>query len=241
VTEPRRFDDEGLASSGLLATVLVVVVAVAFVAVLPLLRGTEQGGRARTVADAAALAGAERIREQFLEELADASLRSVTGGDDLSGKWWPTRSPRPSLGYAAANDYAHKNGGQVLPTWYAYDVRGGVVTVRARLTEPAPGGGRTESSARAHLGIDLSTCWVSADREEIEPEPEPTPDPSPSGSPTPTPTPTAPPPPEYTDWGYAFGCDGIRQVSGDDLDDVLAVARDRVEDAATPRLVDPPT
>ncbi|MBE7699038.1 hypothetical protein H9623_01780 [Oerskovia sp. Sa1BUA8] len=246
MTRRRLHGDEGLASSGLLATVLVVVFAVALVAVLPLLRGTEQGGRARTVADAAALAGAERVREHFLDELAGVPVRDLTGGNDLGGTWWPTRSPLPSMGYSAANDYAHRNDGEVLPAWYAYDVRGGTVTVRARLLEPAPGGGRTESSARARLGIDLSTCWVSADREEIEPEPEPTPeptpDPSPSESPTPTPspTPTEPPPPEYTDWVYSFGCDGVRRVSGDDLRDVLAEARQRVVEAATPRLVDPP-
>ncbi|MEK8227396.1 hypothetical protein NKG05_16775 [Oerskovia sp. M15] len=113
------------------------------------------GGRARTVADAAALAGAERIREHFLEELAGTSLRSVTGGNDLGGTWWPTRSPLPSMGYSAANDYAWKNGGEVLPAWYAYDVRGGTVTVQARLAEPAPGGG---GPSRAHVHVSGSTC-----------------------------------------------------------------------------------
>jgi len=238
-TETRSIrSDEGAATSGTLAVALVGVIALLFVGTVPLLRGTDQAGRGRTVAEAAALAGARQVREHFLTELAGVSLGALTGGGGLQGSW-SADSPLPMMGYGEAAAYAAANDGVVPPEWYAYRVSDGTVSVRARLREDAPGGGHTESTATARLGVVLGSCRLRASRGEIPPPPPPPePTPTPTDEPTPSPTPTEPPPPQYTPWEFTFRCDGTGTIHGQDLASVLDRAHDMLASAARPRLVE---
>jgi len=241
VTRARFRDDEGIATSGVLITVFVAVLVVVFAAVLPLLRGTEQAGRTQTSADAAALAGAEAVRQGVLDDLAALTVWGIVGSHPTYGEWSPGTALPVMIGYGAAREYAQDNGAHVSAGDYRYDPIDGTVRVRSRLQEQAPGGGRTTSEATASTGLRISECRLTAARDALPPptpSPTPTPSPSASPSPTPSPTPTEPPAPTYTDWEFVFSCPGEGSVSGSSLGAVLADARDMIDEAMEPRLVD---
>lgn len=243
MSRAQRGDDEGIATSGVLITVFVAVLAVVFVALLPLLRGTEQAARTQTSADAAALAGAEDVRQGVLDDLAEVTLWTVVGSHPTYGEWTPGAGLPVMIGYGAAHEYARDNGAQVAPSDYHYEPLDGTVWVRSRLQEQAPGGGRAMSEATASTGLQVSDCRLTASRSELpppspSPSPTPTPTASPSPTPSPTPTPTEPPAPIYTEWEFVFSCPGEGSVSGSSLSTVLAGARGIVDDAMEPRLVD---
>lgn len=233
-----RHPDDGLAASALLVVGAVVVIGVLLIAVLPLLSGTEQSSRTQTSADAAALAGAAEVRRVVLDELG--SVVRAEGGTSLSALLGPAR------GHGQAQLYAGRNGADVAG--YGYDAWADEVTVRTRLREDGPSGGRSESLATAAVGVQLARC--AFDRDEVivgyedppepEPEPEPTEPPDPD-DPTPTPTPTPPEPdpepiPIYG-WEYRFRCPGYDSGARDDVSVVLDGARSWLESALEPRLV----
>ncbi len=228
--------DDGLVTSSVVVVVIVGVIALVLVGTLPLLSGTEQSGRTQTSADAAALAGAQSIRERALEELALVTAGVLTGSGGLSGSWTFGGAVGPASGYTAAAQYAQRNGAELPAEWYDYDPFGDTVSVRTRLTETSPNGDHTESEARAQLGVHLAECRLTASRDEVE-QPEPTPTPTgPDGEPTPV-EPQPEPEPTYTDWEFGFTCPGLRPVTGSTLLGVLAGAADRLDAALTPRLV----
>ncbi|WP_211340818.1 hypothetical protein [Xylanimonas allomyrinae] len=245
----RATDDEGAASSGTLAVALVGVVVLLFVATIPLLSGIDQSARGRTMAESAALAGAESIRTDLLTTLDDVRQGWLVGDSDVHQHWQPDGIFALS-GYGAASSYAARNDGELPADWYRFDVGHGIVDVRARLTEAAPSGGHTESTARARLGVDPTSCRFRADRTVTwvtppppSPTPTPTPTPTETSTPTPSPTPTEtpePPPPYavYSPWVFSFGCEGTPTVSGGDFTEVRDDAIDLLRDAARPRLID---
>ncbi|WP_211340861.1 hypothetical protein [Xylanimonas allomyrinae] len=233
-----RDADEGAATSGTLAVAFVGVVALVFMATLPLLRATDHSARSHTAAEAAALAGARHVSEHFLEELAGVTFGSLAGRGDLAARW-VGRAQGPALGYRAASDYAAANDALVRPDWYRYDFRRSTVAVRAQLREPGPNGRRAESDATAEVGLNLASCRLDAAREEIPPPPPPPPPPEPEDGEAPEPPPPAaePPPPQYTPWEFTFSCQGTATLHGKHLGALLDQARALVERAVEPRLV----
>lgn len=233
----RRREDDGLVTSAVVVVVAVGVVALLFLAVLPLLRGTDQAGRTQTSADAAALAGAEAVREHALANLG--SVIVLTGSvsfADLLG---------PSRGLGEATVYASRNDASVAQ--YRYDPLADEVYVKTasndappRSGDHAPGVTRTESEATAELGVPLARCTFDVTRviTGYEPPPTPTPEPTPTdpAAPTPTPTPTPTPVPIYGN-EFRFRCPGYDSGASESLADVLDDARDWLDDALEPSLV----
>ncbi|MFS0701353.1 hypothetical protein AB6N24_15390 [Cellulomonas sp. 179-A 4D5 NHS] len=231
-------DDRGLVTSALVVVVCVGVVALLFLAVLPLLVGTDQKSRTQTAADAAALAGAEAVREHALAHLGDV-IRPVGGVSfaDLLG---------PSRGLGQAQVYAARNDATVGE--YRYDPFADEVRVVTRSTQAPPRSGgepasidRTQAGATAEVGVDLAECVFSVSQKLVGHEPVPTPEPPPPGAPeptpSPTPTPTPTPVPIYDD-EYRFSCPGLRAVPASlDLAAVLGDARAALDDALKPKLV----
>ncbi len=192
--------DDGLATSAVLVVVSVGVVALLFVAVLPLLQGTEQAGRTQTSADAAALAGAQEVRRVALDHVGDVVLGLTTYGALLG----------PARGHTQAADYAGRNGAELAG--YAQDPWRDEVEVRTRLREQMPDGQRAERDATASLGVALARC--AGDSRDVVVGYEPVPEPEPADPDT-TPDPDAPDEPEeepepvpIIETEYRFTCPG---------------------------------
>ncbi|WP_258726149.1 hypothetical protein [Cellulomonas sp. NS3] len=227
-------------TSALVVVVSVGVVALLFLAVLPLLVGTDQKGRTQTAADAAALAGAESVREHALAHLDDV-IRPV-GGVSFAAMLGQSR------GLGQAQVYAARNGATIVVEQYRYDPFADEVRVVTRSTQaPARSGGepasidRTQAVATAEVGVDLGECVFSVSQKLVGHEPVPTTEPPPPGAPeptpAPTPTPTPTPVPIYDD-EYRFSCPGLRAVPASlDLGAVLDGAREALDDALKPKLV----
>ncbi|WP_159066846.1 hypothetical protein [Cellulomonas timonensis] len=173
--------EDGLATSAVLVVVAVGVVALLFLAVLPLLQGTDQAGRTQTAADAAALAGAEEVRKVALDHVGDVVLGATTYGSLLG----------PARGHTQASDYATRNGGELVG--YAQDPWRDEVEVRTWLREQMPDGQRAERDAVAALGVALARCAGDSRDVVVGYEPVPTPEPT---DPEATPDPDDPDEPE---------------------------------------------
>ncbi|MGN8246575.1 hypothetical protein ACTHAM_000239 [Cellulomonas soli] len=233
-----------MATSAVVVTVLVGVASLLLLAVVPLLMGTEQAGRSQTASDAAALAGAVGARDRAVVELAGAvpALRPAALAG-LGGSWRFGTAAGGASGLADAAAFAVRNDAVVEE--YRHDGTRDRVTVRTRATQPGPEETVVRSSASASLGVELSSCLVTADRSITgwtepppSPPPAPEPTPAPTPSPTPTPTPTFVPEPVYGPWSYAMTCDGDDgfSVSGPTITAVVDQGRAAL-DALQPRLV----
>ncbi|GAA1633649.1 hypothetical protein [Georgenia ruanii] len=210
-----RVADRGAATAGLILLGAFGALALVFLAVLPLLSGTEQSSRAQTAADAAALGGAEHLRDHLLRGVV-----SLRPGDSLLDLL-----PGTTGDATAAATMAGRNGASLRE----YDRSGRRVEVRVRLNEPgAAGTSPVEARAVAQLGngLDLGACRLG----EEAPEPPPTPSPTPEGeeaTPEPSPAPTL----------YAFTCAGVLSWQGEDLTDLAGALRDALREPLLPRLV----
>lgn len=192
--DPRR--EEGQLVTSL--SVLVVVFALMVIAYIyfPVGAATSEKGQAQTAADAAALAGAGGVADQWIDGLSGRfdSLGELMDRVHLSG---PACS---ATGESAARTYATDNGATVEAGSYCADWTTGEVVVTVRRSGSYAGGAAARAHARAELGFDPSTCEVEPGFPP--PVPTPTPTPTPSGSqttpPSPTPTPApAPLPPAH--------------------------------------------
>ncbi|QTE29959.1 hypothetical protein [Pengzhenrongella sicca] len=223
----------------MLAVVAVAIVGLLFLAIVPLLSGSEQSGRTQTSADAAALAGAQDVREYVLDQLH--SVFTVGGWNSFGTLIGPAR------GYGAAQSYASANDAELIT--YSYDPSRDRFSVRTRLLAEAPNGDRAESLATASLGVKLGTCGIGRHTTvvgyEEEPTPEPPPDPPadpdpdesapPTSSPTPTQTPTPVP---ILGFEYRFTCDGFDSGWSLEISDLLDDTADWLDDQLVPSLVE---
>ncbi len=159
---------------------------------IPLGAAVDAKARNRTAADAAALAGAEGVREDLLAGL---------GADGLPGSW--TDLPGAAgLGRSAAEEYARYNDATLLSYWF--DATDGTAHVEVAGQEVD---GQL-SHSRAVAQVDLPRCDPLDPPDP--PSPSPTPDPGPGpGDPAPAdPVPTElPPPPPPVD--LSVHCDGF--------------------------------
>lgn len=165
----RRRDEEGLAASALLVTGLLVGLAMFAFWAVPFTTAIDAKAKNRTAADAAAIAGAEGVREDLLTSIA---------ADGVPGAW--TGLPGiAGLGRYPAEEYAALNDATLVS--YYFDATDGTahVQVRGRGVD----GEASRSSAVAQ--VDLPEC------EELEPPPLD--DPVPDGPPGPDGPPSGPP------------------------------------------------
>jgi hypothetical protein len=141
--------------------------------VFPLGAAGNDRARARTAADAAALAGAEEIRTTWLNTQVLPGLLVWNAG----GTARITPPVTPSSGSGAASGYAASNGSQIT-RYNASPATGRVAVVtRANHTSNENTTQRATSAATAEMDIDFSTCTWSV---TVQP-PQP---PAPGGVPT---------------------------------------------------------
>ena len=179
-------DEKGAAASALLVTGVLVGFAVFVYMALPFGTAVDAKARNRTAADAAALAGAEGVREDLLTSIGD---------DGIPGSW----SDLPGaagLGRSSAEEYARYNDATLVS--YYFDPYDG--TAHVTVEGQAVDGQLSRSSAVAQ--VDLPSC------DPLDP-PDP-PEPSePSGSPSDTPSEPADPAPPPPPVDVSVHCDGF--------------------------------
>lgn len=229
-----RASDRGAAVSGFVlilgVAALTLVVAVAF----PLVVATANSDQAENAADAAALAGAQRVRELALER-----VRDVQPGQSIAD-----RMP-PSAGVAEAASYAQRNGADLSS--YAVSFAADTVDVEVHLRDEGEVDGRpgrTHRDARASVGLALTACRLQVRTVVVgyqpapTPSPKPTPSPNPSATPTPTPSPTPPPPPvPIYGHEYRMTCPGHVTTWSSSRVDVLEDVRGWLDGRLRVRLV----
>ncbi|GAB4070200.1 hypothetical protein GCM10028777_34690 [Angustibacter speluncae] len=153
--------DDGQVVGALVLLVAFLLLALVTYVVFPLGAASNDRARARTAADAAALAGAEEMRTAWL----NGPVLPVV----LQFPYPPT--PLPNDGRAAATTYAASNGSTVES--YSFNRSSGVVEVSVRANhttnenEPVR---RATSAAAAEMDIDMTGCrW----RNGVPPSPVP--------------------------------------------------------------------
>jgi len=210
--------ETGAAATALLVLAFVVSIAFVFVAVLLLLKGTDQAARTQTAVDAAALAGAQDVRKKILNDLwtidSQASLASLLNYHD---------------GRIAASQYAQRNGAELRS--YEVEPLSGVIHVEvAHSKKTRAGGGQVKSVAEANLGLSLTHCKFG--EEEMPPEPTP---PSEHDPDTEDDDDEAPEPePEFS---YSFVCPGMPSFSDyDEFEDLVQDVRQALEPRLKPAL-----
>jgi hypothetical protein len=195
-TLPR--DEEGAAATALLVAATLIGFAIFVYMAIPFGTAVDAKARNRTAADAAALAGAEGVREDLLAGLGDAGMPS--SWHDLPGV--------AGLGRSAAEEYARYNDATLLS--YYFDASDGTAHVEVEGQEVD--GQLSHSSAVAQ--VDLPHCEALDPPDPPSPSPTPTPTPAPDkgdgkpGDPKPDPLPTAPPPPPAP-VDLSVHCDGF--------------------------------
>lgn len=219
-------NEEGAAASALLVTAVLVGVAIFTYMAIPFGAAVDAKAQDRTAADAAALAGAEGVREDLLAGLGD---------DGLPGSW--TDLPGAAgLGRADAEAYARYNGSTLVS--YFFDATDGTAHVEVEGHEVD--GQLSRSSAVAQ--VDLPSCDPLDPPEP--PAPSETADPDGPADPDAEPSPSEPapaqPPVDVT-----VDCDGfdlvfqVRYTEDGGLEVHFPPGQlDKIRDAMDVRLVD---
>lgn len=187
-SSPRTHDERGAAASALLVTALLIGFAAFVYLAVPFGTAVDAKAQNRTAADAAALAGAEGVREDLL---------ATIGSDGVPGSW--TDLPGAAgLGQPAAAEYAALNDARLVEYWFDPSTGTAHATVEGRGVDGEP----SRSSAVAQ--VDLPSC------EALEPPapPEPARDPEDVDDPL-TPESPAPPPPPVD---VSVSCNGFDLV-----------------------------
>ena len=146
-------DEEGAAASGLLVAALLVGVAVFTYLAIPFGTAVDAKAQNRTAADAAALAGAEGVRDDLLASI---------GSDGVPGSWTDLAGAA-GLGRSAAEQYASYNGATLVSYWFDPTDGTAHVEVEGHSVEGRP----SRSSAVAQ--VDLPTCEALEPPEPSEP------------------------------------------------------------------------
>ncbi len=174
-----RAPREKLGEQGQMVISLLVVVCIALIGfsvllVVPIGAATDERTRSQTAADAAALAGAEAIRTDWLDRHTRPRLLTYSensgefGGDDPHRTNDPGRSIDGGSGGSDAQTFAHRNGARL--TSYLVDPINGRVSVQVENMYTADErSGRARSRAVAELDINFRNCrWNPS-----EPPPRP--------------------------------------------------------------------
>jgi hypothetical protein len=183
-------DEEGAAASALLVAALLIGFAVFTYMAIPFGTAVDAKAQNRTAADAAALAGAEGVREDLLLSLGD---------DGIPGSW----SDLPGaagFGRYAAEEYARYNGATLVSYWFDATDGTAHVEVEGHRVDGEP------SRSTAVAQVDLPRCDPLDPPEPPAPTEEPEPE-DPKDPDTP-PAPTEPPPPPAP-VDVSVDCDGF--------------------------------
>lgn len=187
----RTHDERGAAASALLVTALLIGFAAFVYLAVPFGTAVDAKAQNRTAADAAALAGAEGVREDLLASI---------GSDGVPGSW--TDLPGAAgLGQPAAAEYAALNGGRLVEYWFDPVDGTAHATVEGRGFDGEP----SRSSAVAQ--VDLPSCEAL---EPPEPPEGPAEDDPENTDDEPTATEPAAPPPPPVD--VSVSCNGFDLV-----------------------------
>jgi hypothetical protein len=224
LTHPR--DEEGAAASALLVAAVLVGLAIFTYMAIPFGAAVDAKAQDRTAADAAALAGAEGVREDLLAGLGSAGFPSS----------WTDLPGAAGLGRAEAESYARYNGSTLVS--YFFDPTDG--TAHAEVEGHPVDGEPSRSDAVAQ--VDLPHC------DPLDPPdpplPSETPDPEKPKDPDKPPAPTEPPPPPPP-VDVTVGCDGfdlvfqIRYTEDGGVEVHFPPGQlDKIRDAMDVRLVD---
>ncbi len=176
--------DDGQMMASFVVLLCLSILALFTIALVPIGAATNEKTRSQTAADAAALAGAEAIRDEWLSSLTSpgeltyldptripetpAEDDDDDGDDDGDPETAPPPAPPSdpgqfigaSTGQSAAQQYALRNGAQVVA--YQVDPSRGQVYAAVENTQTAyEEYGRARSEATARVDLDLSACnWV---------------------------------------------------------------------------------
>lgn len=141
--------DDGQMAPAMVIFLGCTVLAFFVVALVPVGAATNERSRSQTAADAAALAGAEEIRTQFVQ--------ASTFPGVLQFPLMPLPPVTPASGSAAASTYAALNGSHVLQ--YRANPASGRVYVEVESNSAAyPEHGRSVSEATAEMDVDFAGC-----------------------------------------------------------------------------------
>jgi len=172
----RTHDERGAAASALLVTALLIEFAAFVYLAVPFGTAVDAKAQNRTAADAAALAGAEGVREDLL---------ATIGSDGVPGSW--TDLPGAAgLGQPAAAEYAALNDARLVEYWFDPSDGTAHATVEGRGVDGEP----SRSSAVAQ--VDLPSCEAL---EPPEPPEQPADEEEDGADPPLTESPAPPPPP----------------------------------------------
>ena len=140
--------DSGQMMAALIIALSITVLAFLVVILLPVGAATNEATRSQTAADAAALAGAEAVRTQWVDVNTRPAL--MVYGVDPPGV-------TAGEGRGAAQDYARRNDARVLD--YRVVPGRGQVHVEVENTYSAyPGTGEARSGAVAEMDVDFDDC-----------------------------------------------------------------------------------
>lgn len=137
-----RRDERGVAASALLVTGVLVALGIVVYMGLPLVTAIDAKAQNRTAADAAALAGAEGVRDDLLDAIAS---------DGVPGAWTDL-ADTAGFGRARAEEYAALNDAQL--TEYSFFAADG--TAHATVLGEGAEGRPARSAAVAQ--VDLPDC-----------------------------------------------------------------------------------
>lgn len=179
--DSREEREDGAAALSLLVMAIILSVGIVFYMVLPLATASDRKAANRTAADAAALAGADWIRNDLETLLTDKGWLGS----------WEDYQPFIGTGLESATDYAARNGGTLIG--YSFDA--GSWEAWAKVESPeVRDSGKPVSEAKAQLQFPDCTS---------KPADEPTTTPPPADE-DPPPEDKDPPPP-----GMTLTCDGL--------------------------------
>lgn len=227
---PRGHRERGQLVTSLSVIFAVVALLVLVYLFIPIGAATTEKGQSQTAADAAALAAAQEMADDWVDGLIGGSFSSL---DEL---WTAVRLTGGSCAQSyrgVADDYAGRNGASVedyCVDWPAGRVEATVI----RNATVGPGESRARARARAELGIDPNSCTLPAGFPPPAPTPTPTPTPTSTASPTPTPTPT--PTPAITVQMTCAGGVKLSVLYKDGNFKFTGVSKDALLDLAKPRL-----
>lgn len=159
----RSFDspqkrEDGAAALSLLVMAIILSIGIVFYMVLPLATASDRKSANRTAADAAALAGADWIRNDLQTLLTDKGWLGS----------WEDYQPLIGTGLESATDYAARNGGTLIG--YSFDA--GNWEAWAKVESPeVRDSGKPVSEARAQLEFPDCTSGPAAESTSTPPPP----------------------------------------------------------------------
>ena len=157
----RLRDDSGQMMAALIIALAITLLAFVVVAVVPVGAATNEKTRSQTAADAGALASAEAVSKQWIDDTDPAN--GLFFGDD-PGKGLglgEARGVTPIYGSDAAEDYARLNDATVVD-YRVVPGRGRVYAEVQNTRAAYPDRGKARSNATAEMDVDFRSCRWSA-------------------------------------------------------------------------------